>query len=141
MIGNITSAVLLVFLLIYFLHDPAQPKKYQKNIEAYFKKIKNQSNADKNTNHKSENFEFSPIYDPKKTYNPEKERIKLLLVAQWRGGSTLISDIFNLNPFVCYNFEPLVLRNTGVFNHDNPTDPMFTEDPTKPLNLSIHLNW
>ena len=35
-------------------------------------------------------------------------------------GSTVISDIFNKNPYAEFLFEPFLIRNEGMFTNDNP---------------------
>lgn len=48
---------------------------------------------------------------------PDLSQYKILVVAQYRGGSTLTSSLFDKNPSVSYIFEPLIL---GYGDYDDP---------------------
>lgn len=80
-----------------------QPKQFspQQNLDPYEARLLNSQKII----HKIWNFDAS------KTYPLQPNRKKVLIVAQWRGGSTLTSQLFNYLPDSAYIFEPLQARN------------------------------
>ena len=60
---------------------------------------------------------FDQIYNSSKSYPKNPDQIKVLIMAQWRGGSTLLSDVFRFNSKnSLYLYEPLrtVYRNSKI---------------------------
>ena len=77
---------------------------------------------------------FDTIFNPNKTYPLNPNRLKVLIVAQYRGGSTLSSDAFNINPDSAFLFEPLAATphtatlKRDVFGQDVEDQKLSKED-------------
>ena len=60
---------------------------------------------------------FDQIFNSSKSYPKNPDQIKVLIMAQWRGGSTLLSDVFRFNSRnSLYLYEPLIIRQIDDFD-------------------------
>ena len=54
---------------------------------------------------------------PYKNSNQNTDQKKILIIAQYRGGSSFTSEIFNKNPFGVYHFEPFIYSRNNENNN------------------------
>lgn len=102
------SLLIIISVLLKFRIRPV----YQSPTELTPVTIKEKETSEKFLINKRAEFILSKnITSENKTQNQNK---KVLLVAQYRSGSTLISSIFDLHPFISYLFEPLILAPTSA---------------------------
>lgn len=97
------SLLIIISVLLKFRIRPV----YQSPTELTQIKIKEKETSEQFLINERAKFILSKNITAKN--NIQNQNKKALLVAQYRSGSTLISSMFDLHPFISYLFEPLIL--------------------------------